>query len=116
MPIRAPRETTNRIKAHVNVGTCTGEKAGAVTSVWRMMNTFKQFSRFGEISEKDPSNRAARREDICPIYMPMSVARRTHSGPDAAEQGNPVVIVSEAFSSEREHGPSDLSSVGSDKA
>jgi hypothetical protein len=32
-PIKAPREATNRMAAHVNVGAGTGEKAGAVTSV-----------------------------------------------------------------------------------
>lgn len=80
-PIKAASDTTNRRAAAVNIGASTGEMAGAVTWVWRMMNTFKQFSRFGEISEKDPSNRAARREVICPIHMPMSVARRTHSWP-----------------------------------
>jgi hypothetical protein len=38
--------------ALVNVGTGTGEKSGAVTSVGCIMNTFKQFSRFGEISSR----------------------------------------------------------------
>jgi hypothetical protein len=52
MPIRAPSETTNLIAAHVNVGTGAGGKPGAETSVGRMMNTFKQISRFWEISEK----------------------------------------------------------------
>jgi len=52
MPIRAPSETTNLIAAHVNVGTGAGGKPGAETSVGRMMNTFKQISRFWGISEK----------------------------------------------------------------
>jgi hypothetical protein len=51
MPIRAPRETTNLMVAHVNVGADRGEKSGAVTSVWCMMNTFKKFSWFGEMSK-----------------------------------------------------------------
>ncbi len=49
--IRAPSETRNRMAAAVNVGAATGEKTGAATSVWRMMNTFKQFSWFGEMSK-----------------------------------------------------------------
>ena len=44
MPIRAASEATNLMAAHVNVGADRGEKSDAVTSVWCMMNTFKQFS------------------------------------------------------------------------
>jgi hypothetical protein len=36
----------------VNVGTATGEEPGTATCDWRMMNTFKQFSWFGEMSKK----------------------------------------------------------------
>jgi hypothetical protein len=52
IPIRAAREATNLMVAHVNVGADRGEKSDAVTSVWCMMNTFKQFSWFGEMSEE----------------------------------------------------------------
>jgi hypothetical protein len=38
--------------AAVNVGTATGEEPGTATCDWRMMNTFKQFSWFGEMSKK----------------------------------------------------------------
>ena len=52
MPIRAASEATNLMVAHVNVGADRGEKSGAVTSVWCMMNTFKQFSWLGEMSKE----------------------------------------------------------------
>ncbi len=52
MPIRAPSDVTKRIAAAVNVGTGTGEKVGAATLVWCMMNTFKQFSWFGEMCKR----------------------------------------------------------------
>jgi hypothetical protein len=51
MPISMPREATNLMVAPVNVRADRGEKSGAVTSVWCMMNTFKQFSWFGEIDK-----------------------------------------------------------------
>jgi hypothetical protein len=51
-PIRAPSETRNRMAAAVNVGAATGEKAGTATCDWRIMNTLKQFSWFGEMSKK----------------------------------------------------------------
>jgi hypothetical protein len=52
MPIRAASEATNLMAAHVNVGADRGEKSGAVTSVWCMINTFKQFNWFGEMSKE----------------------------------------------------------------
>jgi hypothetical protein len=44
MPIKAAKEVTNRMAARVNVGTGTGGKGGATTSVGGMRNTFNQFS------------------------------------------------------------------------
>jgi hypothetical protein len=52
MPIRAASEATNRVAAHVNVGVDAARKSGGATSVWRMMNTFKQFSWLGEMDKK----------------------------------------------------------------
>jgi hypothetical protein len=52
MPIRAAIEATNLMVAPVNVGADRGEKSGAVTSVWCMMNTLKQLSWFGEIDKR----------------------------------------------------------------
>ena len=51
MLIKAPSEATNLIAAHVNVGTGTGAKAGAATSVGGMRNTFNQFSWFWKIDK-----------------------------------------------------------------
>lgn len=53
MPISVASEATNLMVAPVNVGAARGEKSGAVTSVWCIMNTFKQFSWFGEMSKEN---------------------------------------------------------------
>jgi muconolactone delta-isomerase len=52
MLINMPREAINLIMAEVKVGAGTGAESGTATSVWRIINTFKQFSWFGEIDRK----------------------------------------------------------------
>lgn len=45
-PIKVASEATNRTAAAVNVGTGVGEKAGAATSFWRMVETFRKWGWF----------------------------------------------------------------------
>jgi hypothetical protein len=43
--------------AHVSVGVDAARKSGTATSVWRMMNTFKQFSWLGKWTKRSEQSR-----------------------------------------------------------
>jgi hypothetical protein len=92
MPISMPRGTTNRMLADVNVGTGTGEKAGAATSVWRMVKTFKQVSWFGKTKRSKQSclstggHLADLHPNVCSLWVtevrdPASWIEARHAGP-----------------------------------
>jgi hypothetical protein len=52
-PIKPASETTKRMAAAVNAGGRTGEKAGTLTSVWRMAKTFYKMSWFWKNDSRD---------------------------------------------------------------